>query len=232
MDTEKPEAENKLDYLVTQKRTANKNPAKYSRFIKSLRVLLPLLAIGIMTLLFSWSTFQNPNIAPINTPIQEETPRSEAISKNELLSPRFESLDNNGQPFVITAARALQSTDEEGLMILENALGDLSMKDGHWLAVKSDQAAYTEASQRLLLRNDVQLFYDNGYTMRTQLLDINMNTSSAHTDTPVEISGPAGLIDAQGLKATGENEYLVFLGPARLTLFQNDTGFDLQRTMP
>ena len=211
----------RLTALQNTEENKSTNNAAHSSLIHWLKIILPVSALCIIAVVFSWNGFQNNRIEPIKP---KESPQVQTIGTNELLNPHFENLDDKNQPYAITAERALQGDSDNPLVILEEPFADLLMNDGHWVAAKSQQAAYRQDSERLLLKGDVQLFYDEGYTLRTEELDVDMAQGLAQTDLKTQISGPMGLLDSQGLEGKTQEETLIFKGPAKLVLYvQDDT---------
>lgn len=205
---------------ITRLRSLSRGPVRarslntrYSAFIRSMRIVLPLFALGIIAALFSWNTLQPDQIAPIAAEKAAPT-----IGKNELLNPRFDSVDDKNQPYTITAERALQG-ENDGLMVLDNPMADVALNSGNWMAIKSEQGAFRQESQRLLLKSNVELFHDDGYTMKTQELDVDLEAGTARSDVKVDAHGPMGTIEASGLQADSKAETLIFTGPATLVLY-------------
>ena len=103
-----------------------------------MRLVLPLFALSLLAIVFSWGTFTQDDILPQIDPA--EAPQT--IGKNELLNPRFESNDDKNQPYTITAKRAIQGETNEDLVILEDPLADILLENGNWIAIKAEQGAY------------------------------------------------------------------------------------------
>jgi lipopolysaccharide export system protein LptC len=199
-----------------QVRTHSKS---YSVFIKSLRIALPLVALCIMVLLFTWDDVQGLFEEDAGFVVVEEpaVKAMQSIGKNELLNPRFESEDEEGNPYIVTAKRALQGQSaDDDLIILEEPVADVALSGGQWLAVKAQQSAFKQKSQRLLLKGNVEMFHDEGYTLFTQEMDMDAGSAQTHTD--VHVQGPKGVLDAKGLKAQRLDGTLIFKGPAKLVL--------------
>jgi lipopolysaccharide export system protein LptC len=224
-----PASRERLDRLVgNAEKRAGFNP-NYSKFIRRLRLILPLIALGILAVVFSWSSFTEDDLLVITPPPGENT---QEIGKNELLNPRFESKDDKNQPYTITATRAIQGKDNENLIILEEPLADILLKNGNWIAIQSKQGAYRQDSERLLLQDEVTIFHDEGYQMTTSELHMDMIASLAWSEKDVAAQGPAGLLDAKGMKADSKSGELIFTGPAKLILHRGFEGFDRTKTSP
>ena len=52
-------------------------------------------------------------------------------------------------------------------------------------------------------------------------LHIDLATRTAHSDTDVKGHGPAGTLQAKGLKGNNETNVLIFNGPAKLVLYDS-----------
>ncbi|HBR68863.1 MAG TPA: LPS export ABC transporter periplasmic protein LptC [Rhodospirillaceae bacterium] len=186
----------------------------YSKFVRWMRLLLPLAALAIVAVLFTWNS-TNDDIA---IPVEKQVAGSTEIGKNELVNPRFESTDENKQPYTVTAERAIQGEEDEKLVILEKPVADMLLNSGNWIAAQADKGAYHQGTQKLMLEGHVKLFHDKGYQLETQKLQIDVTKSLAWSDNPVYGQGPAGTLEAKGLKADNNAGRLVFTGPAKLVL--------------
>ena len=80
---------------------------RYTRFVKTLRVLLPLLAVGVVGILIFSSDREPPAlpIEKIETPIIGDN--KPVIEKNELIKPEFESQTKDGKTYSETELRAV-----------------------------------------------------------------------------------------------------------------------------
>jgi lipopolysaccharide export system protein LptC len=186
---------------------------RHSSIVRRLRLALPLVAIGIVVIMLSWSDMDK-SMAPV--PREEVSPQT--MGKNELVKPKFQSEDTNQQPYTITADRAFQEADNLDLIILEKPVADITLKDGAWIAIKAKDGEYLQSKQKLKLTGDVRLYHDDGYEMMTERVDLDIVSQTAHSDTPVSGHGPAGTITGSGLEANGKNGTLIFTGPAKLVL--------------
>lgn len=213
----------RLDRLVGDPSKRSKYNPKYSKFIKTMRLVLPLAALSLLAIVFSWGTFTKDDILPQIDPAQAP----QTIGKNELLNPRFESMDDKNQPYTITAKRAIQGETNEDLVILEDPLADILMQNGNWIAIKAEQGAYRQDNERLLLKGDVNIFHDQGYQLTTQELNVDMAANLAWSEIDVYAQGPAGNLEAKGLQGNTSTGLLIFNGPARLVLYDGFNGFNL-----
>lgn len=190
----------------------------YTRYVRTMRLLLPLAAAGLVGLLIAW-----PRLEGALEPVPAQTAAPQSVKKNELTSPRYESQDSKGQPFTITAARAIQSEQDINVVVLEKPAADIFLNGGAWVAAQADQGFYRQQEEKLLLRGNVRLFHDKGYEVKTGKLLVHIKSREAWSDQPVAGHGPAGTLEATGLTFQGgeegaNEEKLIFTGPVRLVL--------------
>ena len=213
MDTEseKPE-QRRLNRISDSNEPTRQYDASYSIFIRWLRLILPVIAVAIIAVVFTWdnTTQDMKNLTQeIQAPI---------IGRNELLNPRFENKDKKNQPYTITAMRATQGQTDDNLIILEKPLADMLLNSGRWLAAKSNQGAYRQDTQRLLMTGNVEVFHDQGYQLNTESLNVDMKTENIWSEVDVFLKGPEGTIEAKAMDANNTDQILKFFGPAKLTL--------------
>ncbi|MCB1651720.1 MAG: hypothetical protein KDI46_06690, partial [Alphaproteobacteria bacterium] len=150
--------------------------SRYSSFIRVLRVVFPLIALSLLVAVFAWNRSDVVSMEPA-APVEKSL---RSVGKNELLKPHFESVDSQGRPFTVDAKRALQGQSvDDDVVLLEEPTADIALEDDHWLAVKAAQSAFRQSSERLLLKGQVEIFHDDGYTLYTDELDVDMKGGKA-----------------------------------------------------
>ena len=210
----------RLDLLLQGERRAG-GGARYTRFVRAMRLVLPLIAVGIVGLLVSWPRVEERMAPP---PEAASAPAPETVGQNELINPRFESEDQKSQPFTITAARAVQSSDNPDIVFLEKPVGDINLADGSWVAAEAGRGAFNQRAERLILEESVRLFHDKGYEIVTERLLIDMAARIAWSDAAVKGQGPAGTLAASGVRAEAGTGTVIFTGPAKLVLNRSVRG--------
>lgn len=188
---------------------------RYSLFVKSMRWILPLIAVGMTVVIVTWDE-AGQRTKPMKK--EELLPQSENI-QNELVKPVFNSVDRNNQPFTVTADRATQNRQDPDLIELEKPVAELQQNDGSKLDGEAASGLYAQKEQKLNLEGAVKLKHSNGYTLSTEELRIDMVTQKAYSGKDVRIDGPAGTLDATGLEGDAVTGDLIFTGPAKVILY-------------
>ena len=193
----------------------------YSWFVKSMRFILPIIAIGLTFVVIAWPKMEEDLvIIPKEELVQQ--PKNE-IGENELLTPNFETIDSNQNPVRVSATRALQNQENPNLIKLENPNADLQMKNGDKVNITSLDGSYEQETQKLFLKNNVQIKHASGYELRAEELRVDMKTREAYSDKKVSIDGPVAFIQSNGLEGNVDNGTLIFKGPAKMILKSKNT---------
>jgi len=215
--------ERKLDFLQTGQSRQDQgrflSDRRYTALVRVLRYALPLLAVAIIGLLFSWPYFQAPD-----SPSEMQDVSGQSIVQNELLKPRFESRDSQNQPYTITAIRAVQNVSDKDVILLEKPMADITLKNGDWIAIEAKTGLYMQENEDLTLQGGVKIFHDQGYEFQMSELYVDIQNSKVWSDTPVQGQGPQGQISAAGMEMQTGDGVLIFNGPARLILNRNIKG--------
>tara|TARA_R110002124_G_scaffold287216_1_gene471468 strand:+ start:160009 stop:160881 length:873 start_codon:yes stop_codon:yes gene_type:complete len=205
-------------------RMGQRRNKSYTKYVRRMRVLLPLLAMAVIVVLFVWSG-DNDNLIK-TPPNKEDVIKQSSIGRNELLAPRFDTYDKDGRPYAITAERAYQTMDSTDIIYLEKPVADSTMGDGAWVALESVAGTYNQVEQTLFLEGNVKLFHDAGYSLLTDKLDIDLDKNKAVSNTAVAGQGPIGQLEASGMVADGLSNVLVFTGPAKITIYDTVKMFE------
>ncbi len=172
---------------------------------------LPVVALALLCTLALW-----PEVERIQSKAQTAMRFLGDISAARLTDPRYHSVDEHNQPYTLTASMAQQVGPDRINLTLPK--GDITLQSGSWVMVDSKQGVFMQHSNLLDLSRDVTLYRDDGITMKTQSVSVDLNQGAAAGSEPVHAEGPFGTLDAQGFTLTGKGSQMDFTGPARLVL--------------
>jgi lipopolysaccharide export system protein LptC len=212
---------NRLDELLRSKKEGLKENNKHTAIVRFMRILLPLVAVSMVGLVMTWPQVDEQMSKTAQKSIQDDSP---IIGQNELINPRFESMDEKGQPYVVTADRALQNADDRDVLLLTNPVSAITLNDGISIGSQSMNGTYNQLTEDLLLSGDVTLLHSDGYELMTDNLSIDLKNSKASTSHPIISHGPLGTLNANGLEADMKSGLITFTGPARLVLKKSVKG--------
>ncbi len=212
-----------LDNLRAERISTAENINRgYSRFIKKLQFALPILAFLLIMMIFNWNYFEGDQIIPVE---QEDIKLNmeQEIGQNELINPNFESVDGKGQPFKLTAEKAIQDnrykSDE---MLLENPSGTMTLNSGEMVTLRAQNGKYFQVRQHLDLQEDVVLTHSSGYELTTSIMHVDLDNNKAWSNENVYLAGSQGYIHSNGMEASAVDEIVIFKGPAKMLLNINN----------
>jgi len=132
---------------------------------------------------------------------------------------KYHGTDQQGQPFTVTATTADQQDEDH--IALASPEGDITMKSGAWMMLRSDTGMYHQKSQVLHLTGNVTLYRNDGTILTAPTAAIDLRAGNASSDAPIQVQGPFGTLTAQnGFALTNRGADIMFLGPATLVLTQ------------
>lgn len=188
---------------------------KHSSFIGKLKILIILIVVLLVTAIVIWPlTNVGQKRFKLNFGDAEISKEDEKV---RMINPRLHGLDNQNQPYNITADNAVK-TDEFNL-VLQSLNGDILLKDGGWVNILSDIGNYNIETKKLDLNGSVNLFTDSGYEAFTEIAHVNLNEGMAAGDEEVFIQGPLGTIKANGFVIRENGDNIFFYGGVHLIAY-------------
>lgn len=180
-----------------------------ARFVTSLRMWLPLLAVVLLLLLFAW-----PYVAPGF--------RLENIAKNipdlVIENLHYTGVNSKNEPYAVSAAQATRPSQLQNVYDLVKPEGEITLDSGAWMDGKADVGRYDETSKQLWLGGNVRLFHNEGYQMMTEEAQINLTNNEAWGDKTVTIQGDFGIIRGVGFRYLDSGRAIIVRGPAKALL--------------
>lgn len=170
---------------------------RYSRFVVIMKRALPLAALALIAAVVAYS---------LQPRLQDGRKLSIIFQKlhitNDLMmsSPRLTGEDSQGNPYVVTAERAVQDLKNRKHARLEKVEADITLKKGDWINLTGAQGWLDMAEQKLWLWGVIDVFSDNGYEMHTSAADIDMLTGTVVGKKFVSGQGPLGTFYADKFK--------------------------------
>jgi len=188
----------------------------YSRFVVLMKVLLPTIALIVITLVVIWPHLQLQDtrfrlgFSALKTGDDEDP---------SMINPRYLGTDKDNQTYSVTADLAKNLLSDTKSVELEKPKADIALDDGTWLVVTSDTGHYSRGEEKLKLRGSVNMFHDSGYEFRTEVADLDLSTGVAEGNAAVEGQGPFGFLNAEGFRLVDKGKIIFFTGKSKLTIY-------------
>ncbi len=168
----------------------------YSRAVAWLKVLLPILALAILSTLFLLSR----TIEPSQTLPYANVDAQEFAREQRIGAPNYSGIASNGAAVTVIADSARPDLDNPDIFIAVNVDALIKQADGTTLGVKSAAGKFDTNDELAVMTGGVELTSSNGYRMTSDTLQAQMDGSAAETDTPVVIDGPQNRIEAGNMR--------------------------------
>jgi lipopolysaccharide export system protein LptC len=187
----------------------------YSIFVGFMKVLLPALSVALILLVVIWPQLTQDDG---RFRIRVSDISLEQADSLSMLNARFEGVDEHDQPFLVTADEATQTAEDDDLVHLELPKGDITLKDGTWLAMTAHEGLYRRDAQMLELNGGVTLFHDQGFELRSETARVDLDAGTAWGSARVEGQGPFGTLVSEGFRVLDRGDRVIFTGRSRAVL--------------
>ena len=198
----------RLSHMSTQSRHSSYAPA-YSRLVRQLRIVLPAVAVLTVAIVILWPKIR----AEFSPPTQTSTEERQA----KMVNGRYVGSDSHGRPYTVTYESA-QQPPGGGPIEMVNPTAELTLQNGHWVAIKAAQGRYDQAAGLIDLSGNVELFHDDGYRFMTEKAHVEFNKNLVWGERAITGRGPRGEVVGRGFRVINNGDAIVITGPARLLL--------------
>ena len=187
---------------------------RYSSFIEKLRMVVPIIALGLVILLFAWPQFQGTFTTFVGDEEEFDIKKSESM----LVNPRFESVNTNGEPYVVTAEKAALEGGEDSDIEMDHPFGQISLGGGKSIEISADTGVYNQAQETLSLKDNIRMEHSTGYSLETNDMFVELKEGILHAPSDVVIYSDQNRLEASSLKIIGEGDKIEFTGPTKVKL--------------
>lgn len=138
-------------------------------------------------------------------------------TKIAMAKPRLAGFRSDGQPYVLTAERALQDVKHPTVAELQNLVGDMG-SGADATRLTADAGVYDSLGERMKLTGNVKID-STRFEVRMRSVDIDFKTGLYRSDEPVEVRiGGDTTVLADRATAQNNGQELIFEGRVRTTV--------------
>ncbi|WP_104018237.1 LPS export ABC transporter periplasmic protein LptC [Roseovarius nitratireducens] len=193
----------------------------YSRIVAGMKILLPLVALGLLSTLFLISNTVDPSGPVPTAPIDLEQ-RAQNLG---VTRPSFAGISGRGDEIKMRADVAWPDPDDTRRLIAERITGEIGLIGGTVLNLSAANARLDQTKMTAMLEGAVHITSTAGYEIDTDRLDTRLDALYAKSPGPVTATGPLGDLDAGHMilrEAPGSGDAeLVFSGGVKLVYRPN-----------
>lgn len=174
----------------------------HSRLVAWMKIILPLLALGLLSTLFLLSRKVDLNEAIPFSDIDLEQRAHDQGATN----PTFAGVASGGEHVSFRAATVRPAPGEPNRLLAEDVRAELLLNGGAVVNIASQRGESDQASFSAVLDGDVRVTTTTGYDIRTDRLTAQFDTLHAESPGPVTGTGPPGDLVAGRMVLTAEEE--------------------------
>jgi lipopolysaccharide export system protein LptC len=215
--TEKPPRRGVVSYRALQFRISPRATLatirRYSIFVAFMKGLLPVsaLGLGIAVLVYALQPRDNNRMAL--------TFERMGSIENDLamVSPRLTGTDEEGFPFIVTAASAVQEARGSDKVRLEGVNADITLREGT-IHVEAARGLVDTRTHQLDVSGGIHVTSDDGYDARTPAAKADLKAGTVRGENGIEATGAFGRITADRFTMNRATRQLRFTGNVRMVL--------------
>lgn len=188
---------------------------RYSRFVTLMKRALPIAALVLLAVvaIYAFQPRQQDRVAMTFERV------GEVSNDLAMIKPRLSGTDAKGNPFVITADRAIQQGRNSRKARLINVDADITLDNERWLNATAADGLFDADARTLVLNGGISVFSDNGYELHTQSAHFDLKRGVARGQQTVTGQGPLGAIRADSFEVDKTTQQIRLRGNVR-TIFE------------
>lgn len=189
----------------------------YSRVVRGLKVMLPIVALGLLATLFLFTDPPDPDRAlPYAEVDVDQLARDLRVTQ-----PRFAGVLEDGRELTLIAERATPEFDQQGegqAVVFEEVRGRVALSQDNTLEITSGRGRLDVPEQVAYLSGAVEAQSTAGFRLTSDALSLFLSTLRLVSDSPIRIEGPGVSMTAGAmtLSEDGTRQLLSFNGGVRL----------------
>lgn len=207
-----PAPRTRLDQWQNRTRPDAGATVGYTRFVRIMKVMLPLVACSLIVLVVIYSSKGR------ETKVAIGYKDIGSVDKDrQLVAPRLTGTDGRGQPFTVTAKGATQAPGKARRLTIDEVTADITMQDKSWVQVGAFKGELDVEGKTLDLVNSINIYSDQGYECHTEAARYDFGTGLLKGDVPIKCQGPMGLFTAKKFEGLRDPRVLRFMGGVQTT---------------
>ncbi|WP_420861859.1 LPS export ABC transporter periplasmic protein LptC [Algirhabdus cladophorae] len=174
----------------------------YSRFVAWAKIVLPLVALGLLSTLFLFSKPIDPSLSLPYAKVDVE----QSAREQQIKEPTYSGITSDGAAIKVVAETARPDVDNTGLMSAKVLTAELVLPSGRIMDIQSKRGTIDNNTNQVTLEGNVQLDTSDGYQILTQSLTSALGKTHITTAGTVQGTGPLGFLQAGQMELSQSND--------------------------
>jgi lipopolysaccharide export system protein LptC len=187
----------------------------HDRLMRALKLILPA-AIGMLLAYLALAPLRK---GPEISFILDKTKVDFAQERMRVQSARYRGQDNQGRPFTLDAASAVQATSQDPIVDVQSMSAAIQLNSGPAI-IRADKGRYDMEAQRVDVIGPILLTAADGYRLETSNVAVDLGDRRMWSRGRVEGTIPIGSFSADRMTADLPSREVTLTGRARLTINQ------------
>lgn len=185
---------------------------RYTRFVAVMKRALPIAAFVVIGSVAAFFFLQRQ-------PQRMQMAYARLHIQNDLTmeKPRLSGADSRGNPFVITADKAVQIGSDAKRARLQNVQADLTIGKQDWISATAAHGIVDSDAGSLALGGGIAIFSDQGYELHTQSAQVDLG-NGVMTGPTITGHGPLGTLRADRFRMDQNSRQILLEGNVHMTL--------------
>ncbi|MBT0957629.1 LPS export ABC transporter periplasmic protein LptC [Alphaproteobacteria bacterium KMM 3653] len=180
--------------------SAYDNP--YSRFVAWSKIVLPLLALGLLSTMFLISRgFDASGVMPFAEVDVKELAREQRIS-----APNYSGVTSDGSAISVAASTARPDQTDRDTVNATDLRAEVETLSGMVIELSSSSGQINTRQSRAVLDGGVTVMTSSGYRITTDKITTSLSETKLATEGPVEATGPGAKLSAGRMELTQSGE--------------------------
>lgn len=171
--------------------------SRRSRWVRRLKVGLPLIALALLSALFLW-----PRDTGFEGGLIYSAADLIALGEGMTVSnPNFTGTTETGEPFKVSADSATPDGPDPTSVALDTVRAELDQNDGREVRLTAEGGELRPKDNVLSLQGKVAIRTSDGYVVETEKVIADLRARTVAAPGPVRAEGPRGDIEAGSFRA-------------------------------
>lgn len=224
--TEPTSSQSAPELQATSQLRAFERAEQHSHKVRLLKTALPALAIAMAAAFVGYSYVATPNAIAVSAD-------GAAYSDGKLVmaNPKLDGFTKDNRPYNMTAARAIQDFQNEGIVELEGINAKLPVDKDNWAAVTAPSGVYDRDKNTLDINSAMTITTSDGMVAKFKSAYLDIGKGGMKTDEAVDIQLKGAEVTSDSLTILENGKVMIFenrvrmnIDPRRLKTAQNTSG--------
>jgi len=171
----------------------------YSRIVAWLKILLPLVALGILSTVFIFARAPDVERAIPYAPVTEDFTGDERISE-----PKFVGMTTDGSAISIDSEFIRPDLEDADVMESGAFVAQIESQSGRIIDMRSDVGSVDVPASLATFAGSVRVATSNGYELLTDELSSRLDQTLIESPGAIQGTGPIGEINAGSMRISAD----------------------------